>query len=142
MNLKKGFTLVEILITLSIIGIIAAITIPALQNNINEQELKSAYKQAFAVASLAWKQALAEGTIVSRPSWIDAASKVTNFNAFKNQFVVVKDCNNNNNIDCWANGEKYYLVNPVSTALAFIDNFYLINSIYPFYLLFLRCLGT
>ena len=36
--MKKAFTLAEVLITLVIIGIIAAITIPALMNNTNDEE--------------------------------------------------------------------------------------------------------
>lgn len=40
-NNKNGFTLAEVLITLVVIGIIAAITIPALMKNTQNQELKT-----------------------------------------------------------------------------------------------------
>lgn len=43
---KVAFTLSEVLITLVIIGIIAAITIPTLMNNTNGQEYRSALKKA------------------------------------------------------------------------------------------------
>ena len=43
---KIAFTLSEVLITLVIIGIIAAITIPTLMNNTNGQEYRSALKKA------------------------------------------------------------------------------------------------
>ncbi|MBQ8887467.1 MAG: type II secretion system protein [Candidatus Gastranaerophilales bacterium] len=43
---KNAFTLSEILITLAIIGVIAAITIPALMNNSNGQEYRTAIKKA------------------------------------------------------------------------------------------------
>ena len=43
---KFAFTLSEVLITLVIIGIIAAITIPTLMNNTNGQEYRSALKKA------------------------------------------------------------------------------------------------
>lgn len=45
---KKGFTLAEALITLVIIGIIAALTIPAILVNTEQHEYKSALKKALA----------------------------------------------------------------------------------------------
>lgn len=46
-NMKKlGFTLAEVLITLVIIGVIAAMTIPTLMNNTNANEYRSALKKA------------------------------------------------------------------------------------------------
>lgn len=47
----KGFTLAEVLITLAIIGIVAALTIPSLVNNIQDQQFKSAWKKNFALLS-------------------------------------------------------------------------------------------
>ena len=43
---KLGFTLAEVLITLVIIGVIAAMTIPTLMNNTNAQEFRTALKKA------------------------------------------------------------------------------------------------
>jgi len=45
---KKGFTLAEVLITLGIIGVIAAITVPTLMNNSTEMEFRSAFKKGLA----------------------------------------------------------------------------------------------
>lgn len=50
---KFGFTLAEVLITLVIIGVIAAITIPALMNNTNKTENVVAYKKALSVVNQA-----------------------------------------------------------------------------------------
>ena len=44
-----AFTLAEVLITLGIIGVIAAITIPNLINNIQERQLKEAWKKEYSV---------------------------------------------------------------------------------------------
>ena len=43
---KLGFTLAEVLITLVIIGVIAAMTVPTLMQNTNAQEFRSALKKA------------------------------------------------------------------------------------------------
>ena len=43
---KLGFTLAEVLITLVIIGVIAAMTVPTLMNQTNSQEFRSAIKKA------------------------------------------------------------------------------------------------
>lgn len=53
---KYGFTLAEVLLTLGIIGIIAAITIPTLIKNTNDQQYKAALKSAYSDLSQAATQ--------------------------------------------------------------------------------------
>ena len=50
---KRGFTLAEILVTLGIIGVIAAITIPTLMNNSTELEFRSGFKKGLAALNQA-----------------------------------------------------------------------------------------
>ena len=50
---KLGFTLAEVLITLVIIGVIAAITVPALMNKTDKEEYIVAYKKALSVMNQA-----------------------------------------------------------------------------------------
>ena len=45
---KKGFTLAEVLITLTIIGIVAAITLPSLLVNVNEKAWNAQKKALYA----------------------------------------------------------------------------------------------
>ena len=52
--MKKAFTLAEVLITLVIIGVVAAITVPVLWSNYQEQALMSSLNKNFSVL----KQAL------------------------------------------------------------------------------------
>ena len=117
-----AFTLAEVLITLGIIGVVAALSIPTLMNNINDAQFKTSYKKAFSIASQAWISAVADGNIMSRPTWIDDDSRIANFSAFKSYFKVTKDCNNDNNIECWAAGEYFYVSNPEASAPAFVDS--------------------
>ena len=66
-NLKgfRGFTLAEVLITLVIIGVIAAMTIPTLMNNTNNQEYVSRLKKAYSTLAQATKLLIAENGPVS-----------------------------------------------------------------------------
>lgn len=48
---KFGFTLAEVLITLGIIGVVAAMTIPTLMNKTNDSELKAGYKKIISVVN-------------------------------------------------------------------------------------------
>lgn len=121
-NFKYGFTLAEVLITLGIIGVIGALTIPALMSNIADAQYKTAYKKAYSAASQAWMQAVNDGNILERTDWVDTPSRIANFNAFKSYFKVIKECSSNNNSDCWANGELTYGGYPNTSASAFIDN--------------------
>lgn len=45
MTKRLGFTLAEVLITLGIIGVVAAMTIPTLMNSTNQAEFKTGYKK-------------------------------------------------------------------------------------------------
>ncbi len=51
-----AFTLAEVLITLGIIGIVAALTIPTLMQNFQENAWKQAWKKQYAVFSQAYQQ--------------------------------------------------------------------------------------
>ncbi len=51
--MNNAFTLAEVLITLAIIGVVAAMTMPTLINNTNGAQFKTAYKKALSVLSQA-----------------------------------------------------------------------------------------
>ena len=50
---RNAFTLAEVLITLAIIGVVAAMTMPTLINNTNSAQFKTAYKKALSVLNQA-----------------------------------------------------------------------------------------
>lgn len=52
----KAFTLAEVLITLGIIGVIAALTIPTLMNNIQKNEYKAEWKKDYSVIAQAYEK--------------------------------------------------------------------------------------
>ena len=52
-SFRGGFTLAEVLITLGIIGVVAAMTMPTLLNSTNGAQYRTAYKKALSVLSQA-----------------------------------------------------------------------------------------
>ncbi len=57
---EKGFTLAEVLITLAIIGVVAALSIPSVVRNYRDVQYKTAYKKAYAMLSQSLNAAKAE----------------------------------------------------------------------------------
>lgn len=55
--MKKAFTLAEVLITLTIIGVVSALTIPALVNLYQKEELKVEFKKVYSTLNQALYQA-------------------------------------------------------------------------------------
>ena len=58
--MKRGFTLSEVLITLAIIGIVAALTIPSVISNYQQQEFKTGLKKAVSVLNEAIQTNIAQ----------------------------------------------------------------------------------
>ncbi len=55
-----AFTLVEVLITLTIIGVVAALTLPNIMKNIERKDLETAFKKSYSVISQAITQMKAD----------------------------------------------------------------------------------
>ncbi len=87
-----GFTLAEVLITLGIIGVVAALTMTTLINNINNMQYKSAYKKAYSDFSNVLSRALSEDELVPRTSTWDINAGTSEWNAMKKYFKVVQEC--------------------------------------------------
>lgn len=97
---SNAFTLAEVLITLSIIGIVAALTIPTLINNIQNQQWKTAYRKAYSDLCQAVLSAKNNNDFV----YMDGANPGpvrTNFDAIKSYFKVIKSCENSVSEGCW-----------------------------------------
>ena len=50
---NTGFTLAEVLITLGIIGVVAAMTLPTIMNNVRNKQLEAAFKKQYSVLTSA-----------------------------------------------------------------------------------------
>ena len=92
---KYGFTLAEVLITLGIIGVVAAMTLPTLIQKQQEKIAVNQLKKAYSVFSQAFLRAVAENGPAE--SWdigtqdsIEGAKKL--YNMFKPYLLKVEDC--------------------------------------------------
>lgn len=104
MEFKKGFTLAEVLITLVIIGVIAAMTIPTLINKTNEQETVTAVKKAYSVISQAYQKIIAENGEIIPSTLGENATEGTKTlgEMFQKQLNVLKVCGQETGEDCWS----------------------------------------
>lgn len=95
---KQGFTLSEILLVLSVIGVVAALTIPTLIQKINDSHQKAAWKKAFSSISQASISVLSDKGGTFKYSF-DTAGITDNKaaenlkNSFKVYLNAIKECN-------------------------------------------------
>lgn len=86
---NKAFTLAEVLITLAIIGIVAALTIPVVMNNIQDRQLKEGTKRAYSLCSSALNQ-MKQDLGGSFPDYTN--NPVLFETTYMQYFKVIKDC--------------------------------------------------
>lgn len=90
---KNAFTLAEVLITLGIIGVVAAMTIPTLMNATNSKEIVTALKKAYSTYLNAYTLAQQEnGTPDSWGITNDGAGAGVMLSMLKPYLNVTKDC--------------------------------------------------
>lgn len=131
---KFGFTLAEVLITLGIIGVVAAMTLPALIQNYQDKQFKTAYKKAYADVNAAFQFMIANNeyntpqrknndvlTFFSE----DENGFGNNLKTLSKYFKVTKTCYNNNAGECFVLdaecGRRNGAGNCLVSSYAFID---------------------
>lgn len=87
MKNKKGFTLAEVLITLVIIGIIAAITIPILMQNYKKQKYYTQFMKTYSTLNQAMNMSIAMGTFPSGFNYSEVEGSATNTQAFLDNHI-------------------------------------------------------
>lgn len=87
---KLGFTLAEVLITLGIIGVVAAMTIPTLMNQTGQAEFRTGFKKAVSVLNQAITMNVAlDGNDFSALIKGNTAGSATIYNMFNSRMNVV-----------------------------------------------------
>ena len=107
-ELKKGFTLAEVLITLVIIGVIGALTVPALIQNTQKQEYVSALKKTYSTLSQVTNQIIAEkGTPrADAGGWAVSGAEIQQ--EYNKRLNNAKVCSNGKKRCIIKNGTRYY----------------------------------
>ena len=105
---KHAFTMAEVLITLGIIGIVAAMTLPSLIGKWQEKQWKVAYKKAYSSISQAFLRMQANEEFLDISDLTPNDSGVSgndncgeNFKIVSNYFNAVKKCFDNNGCECF-----------------------------------------
>lgn len=105
---KDGFTLAEILITLGVIGVVAAMTMPTLIQNHKKHVVETKLKKAYSIFSQAFQLAIAENGEVNTWEYLDGAYSIDNTVAFTEKYLVpylkvVKNCKEDTTGECEIN---------------------------------------
>jgi len=103
-TIKKhtAFTLAEVLITLGIIGVVAAMTVPTLMNKTSDAELKSGFKKLYSTISQSILNITNEDGSLENQFSDDNSFK----NIFASSFKATKSCDSGDS-SCWTcNGQR------------------------------------
>lgn len=101
--MKKGFSLAEVLITLGVIGIVAAMTMPTLIGNHQKEVVATSLRKAYAELNLALQMAISDYGDIS--TWdYSTASEISLWaeKYIKPYFKIlnVQNCSNNRSFSC------------------------------------------
>ena len=109
MTKRFGFTLAEVLITLGIIGVVAAMTMPTLMNSTNGAQYRTAYKKALSVLSQAvvLNVALDDYDLFQATSTATGTNDASLYNLFYNRMNVVKTDDGSSNVG-WSSGDAKF----------------------------------
>lgn len=107
--MRKGFTLAEVLITLGIIGVVAALTLPSLIQKYQEKVTLERLKKAYSLLSQVYIQITNDYGYPNEWNIIQSNSEIpsevyTAYNILKNYVNHIKICSNS---DCINKGYKY-----------------------------------
>ena len=117
--MKSGFTLAEVLVTLAVIGVIAAMTIPTLLGTTNQAELKTAFKKSLSVLNQAISMSVAlDSSDASTGTGTDAAN-LANF--FRQRLNVIGNGPNSTTSFYTADGMLFTFSRPVAGNCGSVD---------------------
>ena len=115
--MKLGFTLAEVLITLGIVGVVASMTLPTLNNNVQKQTYEAGAKKAYNIVSNAVSMYMVDQG-VDDLSETPLYNNIDGLKAFVNTyFRVVTDCgtkySSENGASCFS--KEFYSLNRSKT---------------------------
>lgn len=107
-NFHSAFTLAEVLITLGIIGVVAAMTIPVLNQKISDQHNMSMLKKTYSVLQQATNLVISEHETPEYWGMVDNNDAVVTqiYNYYKPYFNMMRECQNSSG--CWSYPTKHF----------------------------------
>ena len=106
---NKGFTLAEVLITLGVIGIVAALTLPSLIAHYRLEQSIERLKKAYSVLNQAYKSAEIDYGDISNWDWTLSSKDFLN-RYFVPYLKITENCEDKYTSVCWnSEGVIYYL---------------------------------
>ncbi len=114
---RVAFTLAEVLITLGIIGIVSAMTIPTLISNYQEKVTVTKLKKMFSTLSNAYQLYRVDNP-APQTFPITEEGAIQAFEVFKPYLKIAKDCGTDDAFGCTYEG-VYYFKNGTSTGQAY-----------------------
>lgn len=102
MHSKKAFTLAEVLITLGIIGVVAALTLPVLNQKLSDQKNMSMLKKTYSILQQATNLVISEHETPEYWGMVDDNNPVVTqiYNYYKPYFNMMRECQNS--AGCWS----------------------------------------
>lgn len=88
----RAFTLAEVLLTLVIIGVIAALTIPAVITKMTKDQYVTALRKAFNTLKQVEREAIREHGEMANWDWAGGDSETVFKRYFKSHFDILRDC--------------------------------------------------
>lgn len=102
MNKKRGFTLSEVLVTMGVIGVVAALTVPTLVNNYQRKAFAiQARKSVLDIENQVDMLITEEGKTSFGATSVSTTDGLDNF--MKSHFKILKTCDSEHTSECFAN---------------------------------------
>lgn len=120
---QKGFSLIELVITVAIAGILMSIGLPSLSKTMQKSKLTSLHNNLLSALSLARNTAISRGTFATICKSNQSATACNTSGAWQDGWIVFPDNNNNGAVDA---GETILAINsnlPEQITIKFSKNF-------------------
>lgn len=103
----SGFTVAEVLITLGIIGVVAAMTLPTLNQKLEDQRNMSMLKKTYSILQQATNMVIADYESPEYWGMVDNNDAVVTdiYNRYRKHFNMMRECANSEG--CWGYPTKY-----------------------------------